>query len=88
MPKLTPVDDFGQPLDRNTTDEDGFARARWTTDEDGFMKARVRAVDIAKSQMANATHAEHKKVIKANRPNAFSREVDGVDGASDDAIKR
>jgi hypothetical protein len=87
MVKMTPVDDFGQPLNRNTTDEDGFARARWTTDDDGFMKARVRAIDIARSQMVNATHAEHEKVIKANHPSAFSREVDGVDDAPDSAIK-
>ena len=90
MVKLTPareIDDFGQAKDRNTYDEAGFARARWKYDEDGFMKARTSALDAARSQLVNATHRENEKIIKANHPNAFSREVDGVDAAPDDAIK-
>jgi hypothetical protein len=90
MVKLTPardIDDFGEAKSRNTFDEDGFARARWKFDEDGFTKARTSALDAARHQMLNATHAENQKVIDANKPDAFSREVDGVDDASDDAIK-
>jgi hypothetical protein len=90
MVKLTParaIDDFGQAKSRNTFDEDGFARARWKFDEDGFMKARTNALDAARSQMVNATHAENEKVIKTNNPSAFSREVDGVDDVPDSAIK-
>jgi hypothetical protein len=90
MVKLTPVrqtDDFGEAISRNTFDENGFANARWKFDEQGFMKARVNALDAVRSQMINATHAENQKIIKANNPSAFSREVDGVDDAPDDAIK-
>jgi hypothetical protein len=90
MVKLTPareIDDFGQAKSRGTFDEDGFQRARWTFDDDGFMKARTNALDAVRSQMVNATHAENEKVIRANNPSAFSREVDGVDDAPDSAIK-
>jgi hypothetical protein len=90
MVQLTPareIDDFGEAKSRNTFDEDGFARARWTFDEGGFMKARVSALDAARSQIVNAMHAENQKVIDANKPDAFSREVDGVDAAPDDAIR-
>lgn len=87
MVKMTPVDSFGEAVSRNTFDADGFARARWKFDEDGFMKARVNALDAARDMMVNATHAENQKVIDANKPTAFSRDVDGVDDASDDAIK-
>lgn len=90
MVKLTPargIDDFGEAVSRNTFDADGFARARWTFDDQGFMKARTAALDAARDQLVNATHAENQKMIDANRPDAFSRDVDGVDGASDDAIK-
>jgi hypothetical protein len=90
MVKMTPVrptDDFGQAQSRNTFDENGFAYARWKFDEDGFMKARTSALDAARSQLVNATHAENARIIKENNPSAFSREVDGTDDASDDAIK-
>lgn len=90
MVNLTPIrptDDFGQAQSQNTFDADGFARARWKFDEGGFMKARVNALDYARDQIVNATHAENARVIKENNPSTFSRDVDGVDAASDDAIK-
>lgn len=87
MVKMNRVDSFGEAQSKNTFDADGFARARWKFDEDGFMKARVNALDAARDIMVNATHAENDRIIKENNPSAFSRDVDGVDDASDDAIK-
>jgi hypothetical protein len=91
---LTPVvvDAEGIAVDRNTYDKDGIANQRWTFDDDGFMKARVSALDAARDMLVNATHYENYKVIKgvydqAGAPSAFSRSVDGVEGAPDDAIK-
>lgn len=87
MRKMNPVDSFGEAVSQNKFNEDGFANARWKFDEDGFAKARVNALDAARDQLVNATHAENAAIIAGFNPSSYSREVDGVDDASDDAIK-
>jgi hypothetical protein len=80
-------DEFGRVASKNSFDADGFARQRWKFDEDGFAKARASALDAARDALVNAMHDENAKVYLENHPSALARSVDGVDGASDDAIK-
>jgi hypothetical protein len=92
MVKMNDINDFnytGDGVDRSRwkADADGVDRSRWNFDENGFQLATNAALETARRQMILAAEAENAKQIHANEPNAYSRDIDGVDAATDDAFK-
>ncbi len=88
-PGLNSPNFAGDGVDRSRWqfDEDGFQRARHTFDENGFMVARDAALEIARRQMIMAADEANRVVWGSFGPDAVTRAIDGVDGASVDSFK-
>lgn len=65
----------------------GVDRSKWKFDEDGFAAATSAALLQARQQMKEAIQEAHNGIVRLFHPNAYSRSVDGVDGADLDQIK-